>query len=439
MKLSGLRSKDLWWFSVPSIIASVFEPLASVVDTALVGHLDKESLAALALAVAVFNAITWMFNFLVHTSTQAIADHEASRNPDLLRSRVKISLTLATLVGLTCSLFLWIPHDLWFDISGGTPKLRHLYDAYFSPRVGFHVFTVLSITLLSILRGFGRLKLVLALMIVSTVSNIILSWLFLYPMNMGLAGAAYGTIAAHVLTSLLGFYFLFQKEELRLGFFKSKVMAGQWLKFGKSSFDMFGRSFTLTLCFFSSTRLASRVGVDALGAHQVLLQVWLLASFFLDGLAITGNILGARFYFADQVKRTAIVFKELLKLGLYVGLAFVLIYGIFWNQVIHTFVEDPMILDQLKHLKWPIVISQVFSAVAFVFDGLIFGLNGFSFLRKHMMIGASLTYVPFALISIWQPDLMWIWAGMITLNAYRGLSGYYYVHQKVFKKVGHEQ
>ncbi len=427
MKLSGLRSKDLWWFSVPSIIASVFEPLASVVDTALVGHLDKESLAALALAVAVFNAITWMFNFLVHTSTQAIADHEASRNIDLMRSRIKISLTLAIIVGLSCSLILWIPQDFWFEVTGGTPRLRNLFNEYFYPRVGFHVFTVLSITLLSILRGFGRLKLVLGLMIVSTLSNIFLSWIFLYPMGMGLRGAALGTVAAHIMTALAGLFFLFQRSDLRNGFLKSKVVQGQWLRFGKSSFDMFGRSFTLTLCFFSSTRLASRLGVDALGAHQILLQVWLLASFFLDGLAITGNILGARFYFAGYKKRTAIVFKELLKLGLYVGLAFFVIYGLFWHQVVGLFVEDQKVLEQLYVLKWPIVISQVFSAVAFVFDGLIFGLNGFGFLRKHMMIGAALTYVPLAAISIWYPDLLWIWAGLVVLNLYRGISGYYYI------------
>ncbi len=432
MKLSGLRSKDLWWFSVPSIVASVFEPLASVVDTALVGHLDRESLAALALAVAVFNAITWMFNFLVHTSTQAIADHEAVKNIDLMRSRLKISLTLALIVGLTCSLALWIPQDFWFDVVGGTPKLRSLFNDYFYPRVGFHVFTVLSITLLSILRGFGRLKLVLGLMLVSTISNIILSWFFLYPMEMGLRGAALGTVAAHIMTSVLAFIFVFQREDLRRGFLKSKIIAGQWIRFGKSSLDMFGRSFTLTVCFFSSTRLASRLGVDALGAHQVLLQVWLLASFFLDGLAITGNILGARFFFAGHIKRTSVVFKELLKLGLYVGLSFFVIYGIFWNQVVSLFVEDQLVLNQLYGLKWPIVISQVFSAVAFVFDGLIFGLNGFSFLRKHMIIGALTTYGPLALISLWSPDLMWIWAGLIVLNVYRGLSGYYFVKKTVF-------
>jgi multidrug resistance protein, MATE family len=434
MKLSGLRSKDLWWFSVPSIVASVFEPLASIVDTALVGHLNRESLAALALAVAVFNAITWMFNFLVHTSTQAIADYEAARNPELLRSRVKISLILAMGIGLVCSLVLWLPQDLWFFISGGSDPLRNLFDAYFSPRVGFHVFTVLSITLLSILRGFGRLKLVLGLMVFSTGTNILLSWLFLYPLNWGLSGAAYGTIASHILTTVLGIYFLFQKEELKNNFFTSKIISGQWIRFGKSSFDMFGRSFILTLCFFSSTRLASRLGVGPLGAHQVLLQVWLLASFFLDGLAITGNILGARFYFAGQIKRTAVAFKELLKLGFGVGAVFTFLYALFWHEVLLLFVEDKQILNELHLLKWPIVMSQTISAVAFVFDGLIFGLNGFKFLRRHMIRGALLTYVPLACYSLWSPDLLWIWLGMIFLNLYRGLSGYYYIHRNVFKE-----
>ena len=95
--------------------------------------------------------------------------------------------------------------------------------------------------------------------------------------------------------------------------------------------------------------------------------------------------------------------------------------------MVGLFVEDQKVLEQLYVLKWPIVISQVFSAVAFVFDGLIFGLNGFGFLRKHMMIGAALTYVPLAAISIWYPDLLWIWAGLVVLNLYRGISGYYYI------------
>lgn len=416
---------------MPSIVSSVFEPLASIVDTSLVGHLSTSSLGALALAAAIFNAITWMFNFLVHASTQTVADYEASKNPELLRGRIKISLFVATVVGLSCSAVLWFPKEFWFSLAGGRPELWQEFQAYFLPRTGFHLFTILSITALSILRGFGRLKLVLWLMILSTGSNIILSYIFLYPMGLGLKGAAYGTILAHTATFLIAFIAIIRHPGVGLGFVKARPEKGQWLKFGKSSLDLFGRSFTLTLCFFVSTRLTSQLGIVPLGAHQVLLQVWLLASFFLDGLAISGNILGARFFFAGQLRRTAIVFRQLLILGLIVGVSFTFTYLVAWDFIISLFSKDPEVAMAMGEVKVLVIISQAISAVAFVYDGLIFGLSGFHYLRKHMMIGALIVYFPLALMSLRDPSLSWIWAGLVFLNLYRGLTGAKFVRDKV--------
>ncbi len=435
MKLTGLRLKDLWWFSLPSIVSSVFEPLASIVDTALVGRLSTTSLGALALAAAIFNAITWMFNFLVHASTQTVADYQAAKDHELLRGRIKIALFVASAVGLTCSAVLWFPKDFWFMLAGGKPELLLEFEAYFRPRTAFHFFTVLSITSLSILRGFGKLKLVLWLMILSTGSNIFLSWLFLYPLDWGLKGAAYGTILAHILTFVVALVAIIRHPGVGLGFLQAKPDKGQWLKFGKSSFDLFGRSFTLTVCFFTSTRLASQLGVVALGAHQVLLQVWLLASFFLDGLAISGNILGARFYFAGQLKRTALVFRQLLILGLYVGVTFTILYLISWDFIISLFTTDPAVAKTMGQVKVLVILSQAISAVAFVYDGLIFGLSGFDYLRKHMIFGALLVFFPLAIWSLKDPSLAWIWAGLVFLNLYRGITGARYIQNKV----GHGQ
>lgn len=431
MKLKGLRLKDLWWFSLPSIVSSVFEPLASIVDTALVGHLGTKSLGSLALSAAIFNAITWMFNFLVHASTQTVADYEAHKNSELLKGRIKIALLVATAVGLTCSLVLWFPQSFWFSLAGGQEVLWQEFQAYYQPRSLFHLFTVLSITALSILRGFGRLNLVLGLMVLSTGSNIFLSWLFLYPLNWGLKGAAYGTIFAHILTFVVAFIFIVRHRGVGLGFLKARPEAGQWLKFGKSSFDLFGRSFTLTVCFFCSTRFASQLGVAALGAHQVLLQVWLLASFFLDGLAISGNILGARYYFAGHYKRTMIVFRQLLRLGLLVGLVFTVLYFVAWLPVAKVFTSDPEVLKVMHEVKWLIIASQAISAVAFVYDGLIFGLSGFDFLRKHMIIGAVVIFFPLSLLSLKYPALIYIWSGLVSLNLYRGLSGFAFIKRKL--------
>lgn len=434
MKLSGLRLKDLFWFSVPSIVSSVFEPLASIVDTALVGNLDTASLAALALATTLFNSITWMFNFLVHASTQGVADFAASKDHNLLKARVKISLLTALGVGVICSLAMIIPRTFWFDLVGGKTGQLELFDEYFLPRASFHVFTVLSLTTLSVLRGFSKLKLVLFLMFFSSTTNIGISWFFLYGLGWGIKGAAYGTIVSHILTFLIAFGFLLKEKDMGFSFLSASTGKANWLKFGKNSIDLFGRSFTLTACFFIATRLASRLGVESLGAHQVLLQIWLLASFFLDGLAISGNILGARFYFADQFKRTGIAFKKLLDLGFLVGVAFTVLYLLAWDPIIGLFTEDQMVLAKMKEIKWIIVGSQIISAVAFVFDGLIFGLDGFHWLRKHMMLGALLVFLPLSLVSLYHPSLHWIWLGLVLLNAYRGTTGFLFVQKKVWKK-----
>ncbi|MCR9203925.1 MAG: MATE family efflux transporter [Halobacteriovoraceae bacterium] len=435
MKLTGLRLRDLFWFSVPSIISSVFEPLASIVDTALVGNLNTLSLASLALATTLFNSITWMFNFLVHASTQGVADFAASKSDSLLRARIKISLTTALVVGVSCSIALVIPKGFWFSLVGGKASQVELFDSYFLPRTYFHVFTVLSLTTLSLLRGFGRLRLVLFLMVFSSTINIGLSYLFLYPMDMGVRGAAYGTVISHFLTFVLSIIFLIKEEKVGLRFLSAPTEKENWLKFGKNSLDLFGRSFTLTACFFGATRLASRLGVEPLGAHQVLLQVWLLASFFLDGLAISGNILGARFYFADQFKRTAIVFRKLLDLGFFVGLGFTLLYLFGWSEILGLFSQDLLVIAEMEKVRVLIIASQLISAVAFVFDGLIFGLDGFHWLRKHMIFGALFVFLPLSLVSLYHPSLVWIWLGLVSLNAYRGITGFLFVRKKVWKKI----
>lgn len=435
MKLKGLRLKHLWWFSVPSIVSSVFEPLASIVDTALVGNLDTTSLAVLALAATLFNSITWMFNFLVHASTQGIADFKAAKDDSLLRARIKISLLTALGVSIFCTLVLILPAKNWFYLVGGKASQWETFTEYFYPRAGLHVFTVLSLTSLSLLRGFARLKLVLGLMIFSSALNIALSWLFLYPMDWGIRGVALGTVISHALTFLIAIFYLASEKRVGWSFFLSPTAKSQWLKFGSNSINLFGRSFTLSSCFFIATRLSSQLGEKPLAAHQVLLQVWLLASFFLDGLAISGNILGARFFFANQIKRTSLVFKQLLWLGGFVGLFFTVAYSIAWKPVLLLFTNDPAVLSEMMALKYIIVASQVVSAIAFVFDGLLFGLDGFSYLRKHMILGALFVFLPLSLVSLYQPSLIWIWLGLVVLNIYRGLTGFFFVQKNVWKKV----
>ena len=433
MKLKGLRKKNLFLFSLPSIISSIFEPLASLVDTSLIGKLSTNSLASFALAATLFNSITWIFNFIVHASTQGVAEYSSSRNPTLLKQRIKISLIISFLCGILCSALFILLKDYLFSTVGGIPSQQGEFDEYFIPRAIFHLFTILSLTTLSILRGLSKLKLVLNLMIFSIFTNILFSYLFLYPLEMGIRGAALGTIIAHSSTFLISFFFLLKYKKIGLGLLKVTVWKENWLKFGRNSKDLFIRSLLLTSCFFISTRLASHIGVSSLGAHQVLLQVWLFSSFFLDGFAISGNILGARYFFGRQYQRTRIIYTYLVELSLIIGFIFTFSYWIFWDQIIGLFTNDLLVKEKIVTIKPVIILSQVISSLAFIFDGLIFGIDGFDWLRKHMLYGFLFIFLPMAFYTQYQSSILWIWLGLTGLNVYRSVTGYIYVKRKVWK------
>ncbi|MCP4911622.1 MAG: MATE family efflux transporter [Oligoflexia bacterium] len=427
--------RELILFSLPSIFSSLLEPLASIVDNALIGRMSTSWLASLALALALLNSITWMFNFLVHGPTQAVSDHEAQNNPELLAKRVKVSLVLALIVGVLCSLFLTFFQDQLFAVAGGSTELRENFDQYFNVRVYGHTFLILGVTTLSILRGLGRVKASFWLTMLTTGANIILTSLFLFVFEMGIMGAALGTILSGILGLIISTILIFQDERIKQNFFKVQMDKNNILRFGKNSLNLLGRSGMLSITFFVSTKVAANVGTTELATHQILLSSWLFVSFFLDGLAITGNIWGARLYGKGDFQNLSLCFKRLLLMGGVLGLVFTVIYYFFDQSILNIFTNDQSVIQAGLQIWWLIVFAQIISAIAFVYDGLIFGLEGFDFLRTHMIIGVLVIVVPQMYYAYEAKQLFWIWSALVTLNFYRAASGFYYVRKKVFHVV----
>lgn len=420
---------SLFLFSLPSIFSSLLEPLASIVDTALVGNLNTKWLASLAIGVAILNTFTWMFNFLVHVSTQNVADSRNQTSPELLTKRIKVSLASSIIVAALCTLFLFFSRHLLYDLMDAQKNLIPVIESYYLPRVFFHFLSVMLITLVSILRGLEKLKLCLVIVGVTTLINVLLSYFFLYHLGWGLEGAAWGTIFSQALGVLACAYFLFSDKRV-LSIFAVKVELNLVKDFSSSSRDIFIRSFLLSLCFFSGTKIASRIGVSELGAYQILIQVWLFSSFLLDGLAITANVLMAKYYFSDMKEKAVQVVYSLSLLSLLIGVFFTLIYGFFPSFVISIFSSDPKVLLICEAL-WPwIVWSQVISAFAFLLDGLIFGVSKFFFLRKHMIIGVLLFFVPLAFSALRLEHLHFLLAAFVMLNIYRMASGVYLLRKE---------
>lgn len=418
-------------FSLPSLAASLVEPLASLVDTILVGRISTDWLAALAVASAIFNSITWVFNFLIHTSVQAVSSHHSSGKEDFLWSRVKMATLLSLILGVASSLLLWFGRDFWFQVVSADNSYRAPLESYFFVRTMAQPLVLLGFTWLGILRGFSFVRATFVILLITTGLNILLSGLLLYVFEWGIAGAAYGTLMAQVLLLISSAALvIFKVPNTWSSFKKARMHWDLWRSYGRDSFGMLMRSGALSLAFFLSTKFASLLGTSSLAAHQILLHLWLLSSYFIDGLAVTANILCARYLAREDLTTLKEVGKKLVHLSFIVGLIFSMTYLIFGNWLMTLFTSDTNVLVMGSEAMLLMALSQIIVAVAYLYDGLLFGAAKFTALGVMMVIGIIFIALPLFVMSQYGLGLKAIWIGLILLGFYRAL-----VTHQIFKRI----
>jgi putative MATE family efflux protein len=420
-----LTYSGLFFFSIPSILGSLLEPISGVVDSALVGHINTVWLAALSIGVILLSSFTWVFNFLIHTSTQAVSEAFSKGNSVVLIRKVKVAIYLSFIIGIVSSVFLYIFRLPLFELAGASSELVGHVEKYFNVRLLGQTFLIVSFTCISILRGLSKVKLSFYLILITTALNILVSWYLLFFTSLGIAAVAWGTVIAAFISMILSFYLLFKEAVIRENFLKVDLDKTQWIHFGKNSFDMFCRSLVITTCFFLSTRFASRFGSTTLAAHQILLELWLISSFLTDGVAVTANILAAKFKGTNSLAEYRLMKKRILIIGGAIGLCFTLSYFFVPRILWGVFSNDPEVFKTIEKVWIYISISQVFLALSYVYDGLLFGLEKFSYLRKQMFFAFIFSYLPFAIYSVMSESFLSIWLGLISLGIYRLFMGYF--------------
>ena len=426
----SISHKSLFLFSVPSILASLLEPLASLVDTALVGRMHTEWLGALAVGTIILSSFTWIFNFLIHATTHDISSADTPTTRSLLKERIGICLTVGLGIGLVSSLVLWFLRYPLYQLAGAENELIPLVDEYFSVRILGQPLIILYTTSLSILRGLGRVQVGFLLTALSTGINIATSWFLLYVAQTGLSGAAWGTLIAHLIGCLLSLAVIISMPRIQ-GFWQNFTWNKKnWFHFGKNSGNIFLRTSCLSFIFFFANHLAAKQGVATLAAHQILLQIYLLSSYFTDGIAVSANIIGSNTLASGDISRLKTAYRRLLHWGLFVGLFFSLIYWFGQNTILELFSRDTEVLA-ISLSIWPLlVLTQPLSSLSFTYDGLMFGLGAFSWLKNHLIIATAFIFLP---LTLYCPSLECIWGGIIAVNLYRCLALFTYTRQYFLK------
>lgn len=200
----GSIIKQLIAFAAPLTLGFLFQQLYNTVDTLVVGnYVGKEALAAVGSTGPIINTLIGLFmGFSIGTNvliSQYYGAHDHDSVHDVVHTTIMMTFILSvilTIVGVIC-----VPYMLSFmntpdDVIGMSSDYLRIY---FCGIIGLLYYDMGS----AILRAVGDSKRPLYFLVFSAIVNTVLDLVFVVYFGMGVAGVAWATVIAQILSALL--------------------------------------------------------------------------------------------------------------------------------------------------------------------------------------------------------------------------------------------
>ena len=216
--LNGNETKVMINFAVPMIIGNLFQQLYNVADTIIVGKfIGPDALAAVGSSFTVMVLLTSIIVGFCMGSSAVFSLIFGANEIDKLKNSFFTSFIFIGLVTIVINLFsiLFINEILSFiNIPPEIFKDSKIYLQIIFYGIGFtYIYNYFS----AVMRSMGNSIIPLIFLIISAIINIVLDIIFVVPLNMGIAGAAYATIIAQGFSAIgIAIFCIFYVPQIRL-------------------------------------------------------------------------------------------------------------------------------------------------------------------------------------------------------------------------------
>ena len=203
-------------YAIPQMIGLVFNSVYMIVDGVFIGNvLGRDAMAAAAVAVP-------LIEILIAISMAVASGAGIIISGQLARSETEKALQvfdtalicaggISLLVAVLGNVFL----DPLAELLGATPRIHGEATEYIRYIVSFSPFLIFSFLLGGLVRNDGSPKLAMFALAFGSVSNIVLDYVFMCPLDMGIGGAALATAIGPVFSVLILLpHFLLKKGHL---------------------------------------------------------------------------------------------------------------------------------------------------------------------------------------------------------------------------------
>ena len=417
--------RDILRLAIPSIVQNVTVPLLGLVDLAIVGHIgDATYIGAIAVGSMIFNVMYWLLGFL-RMGTSGLTAQAVGRNDQKgIHTMLSHSLTLGLLFGLTM-VVLQIPlRGLSIWLMGPSEEIATLVRTYFNICIWGAPATLSLYALTGWFIGMQDTRTPMAVSILQNIINIACSLLFVYGLGMRIEGVALGTLVAQWSGLAMALWALERKgiqRPLSVGFpFKSRSKTDGFAPFLRVNRDIFLRTVCLVAVNLFFTAAGARQGDLILSVNTLLMTLFTLFSYVMDGFAFAGEAMGGKLYGACDTHGFQALVRRLFLWGAIMVVLFTATYALGGKPFLSLLTNHREVIEAATpYLPWALLIPLA-GVAAFIYDGIFIGITA---TRGMLLSSAVATAVFFILHFTLSPTLHnhALWLALIVYLVLRGV------------------
>ena len=405
--------KRILSIALPSIVANITVPLLGLVDMAVSGHLGNAVyIGAVAVGSMIFNVVYWVFGFL-RMGTSGMTSQALGRRD---MNDVATTLARSIVVAMAVAAFIIILQkplgSVALALVGASTEINTEAWRYFRICVWGAPAMLCLYSLTGWYIGMQNTRLPMFISIMQNVVNIVASCTFVYAFGMKVEGIALGTLVAQyagLLVSITLWATTYGKRILRHVQWQ-RIMEGTAMgHFFSVNRDIFLRTLCLVAVNFYFLSAGAAQGAVVLAVNTLLMQLFTLYSYVMDGFAFAGEALCGKHYGAGNHVEFSRTVRRLFGWGFALTVAYTMVYAVGGTGFLRLLTDDiEVVAASAEYAPWAVLIP-ICGLAAFIWDGVFIGTTN----TRGMFAATAAAMLVFfgvylSLRSEWQNHALWL-------------------------------
>lgn len=417
-------NKEILRLAIPAILTNITVPLLGLIDSAITGHLGATAyVGAITIGAMTFNLMYWLFAFL-RMGTSGLTSQALGRGDNVEVKRLLFrALRLAMLLAAALLVCQWPIRQLAFLLMGAEGEVLHHAYTYYNICIWGAPASLGLFALTGWYVGMQNSRIPMWVAIVQNVTNIAASLLFVYVFHLSLRGVALGTVIAQ----WTGFLFACARIHTVMPTADctdnnvtaaAKDRTAHSVSFFALNRDIFFRTLCLVCVNLAFTAYGARQGEVLLAVNGLLMQLYLLFSYFIDGFAFAGEAMSGKAIGAGDWHGYDELVRRLFGWGFSIALIFAILYFLFTPQFIALLTDQDAIREAVTPYIPFITLVPLCGTAAFIWDGIYIGATA----SRQMLIAVAVaTAIFFIALALGRGDNPSLWVAMLLYLAARGV------------------